>query len=176
MDKDKENNSLLTKDDIGSLETMLDQAEQLAFTLDSVLNNTSVVALMTFGGKNLLFPGDAQYGNWQSWMNSSDGAAILGNLHYYKIGHHGSHNATPKSALDKTPARAFAAHISTQNTPWPTIPFKKMLDELDQKSSGYVRSDSIPLVDVPKAPKGPPFKPQQGFTLGDFWCDYDLPL
>jgi len=175
-DKQKKKNPPLSQSEMESLDTMLDQAEQLAFTLDSVLNNTSIVALMTFGGKNLLFPGDAQYGNWQSWMNSDDGAAILGNLHYYKIAHHGSHNATPKSALDKTPAKAFAAQISTQNTPWPTIPFKKMLDELDQKSSGYVRSDSIPLADVPKAPKGPPFKPQEGFTLGDFWCDYNLPL
>lgn len=162
--------------ELKDLTELLDESEGLAFTLDSVLNNTSLVVLFSYRGKTLLFPGDAQYGNWRSWMESADGTSILSHLNYFKIAHHGSHNATPKSALDKTPEKAFAAHISTQNKPWGSIPFKKMLDELDVKASGYVRSDSIPLAGVKGAPKGPAYKETQGFTLGPFWSDYTLAL
>jgi hypothetical protein len=65
--------------------------------------------------KMLLFPGDAQVGNWLSWHRIRDwrlgaGAAprrppaasedrtlmedLLGRVAFYKVGHHGSHNAT----------------------------------------------------------------------------------
>jgi hypothetical protein len=164
----------LTRKERQELAHLLDDAEGLAFTLDKVLNNTSLVSLLSYRSKNLLFPGDAQYGNWESWMETPDGESILGHIHFFKIAHHGSHNATPKSALEKTPDKAFAAMISTQDTPWPSIPFAKMLDVLETKSSGFVRSDSIPLAGVKNAPKGPAFKPTPGFTLGPFWCDYNL--
>jgi hypothetical protein len=36
------------------LHSLLDDSEGLAFTLDNVLNNTSVVALLSYRGKNLL--------------------------------------------------------------------------------------------------------------------------
>jgi beta-lactamase superfamily II metal-dependent hydrolase len=166
----------LSARDMKDLADLLNETDGLAFTLDSVLNNTSLVTLLAFRGKKLLFPGDAQYGNWKSWMNTADGSSILGHIDYIKIAHHGSHNATPKSALDKTPDKAFAAHISTQDTPWPSIPFAKMLTELNTKASGYVRSDSIPLKSAPSAPKGPKYKKQAGFELGDFWSDYHLEL
>ncbi|HEY1629804.1 MAG TPA: MBL fold metallo-hydrolase [Rhizomicrobium sp.] len=166
----------LSADDTKDLHGMLDQSEQLAFTLDSVLNNTSVVAFMTFGGRTMLFPGDAQYGNWQSWMETPDGGSILSHAQYLKIAHHCSHNGTPKSALAKTTPKSFAAHISTQNTPWKTIPFGDILTDLDGKSSGYVRSDSIPLSSNPGAIKGPAYKATPGFTLGPFWSDYQMPL
>ena len=166
----------LSSSDIKDLEAMLDETEGLAFALDSVLNNTSIVALFTYRGKTLLFPGDAQYGNWKSWMDTADGTSILSHINYFKVAHHGSHNATPKSALDKTPDKAFAAHISTQDKPWPSIPFAKMLTELNTKASGYVRSDSIPIGSAPNAPKGPTYKALPGFTLGDFWSDYNLAL
>jgi hypothetical protein len=164
----------LTAKERKDLATLLGNVDGLAFTLDKLLNNTSLVSLLSYQGKNLLFPGDAQYGNWESWMQTADGQSILGSIHFFKIAHHGSHNATPKSALEKTPDKAFAAMISTQDTPWPSIPFDKMLQVLDQKAVGYVRSDSIPLAGVKNAPKGPAYKDMPGFKLGPFWCDYNL--
>jgi len=143
----------------------------LAFALDQAMNNTSIVTLFTFRGKQLLFPGDAQYGNWQGWMDQQGSADILAGLDFYKVGHHGSHNATPKSAIDKMTKGKFAAMMSTQNKPWPSIPFGKLEAKLNEKASGWVRSDSI---SVPKAPKGPAAKLKTGFSQGPFWYDYRL--
>jgi hypothetical protein len=50
----------------------------------------------------LLFAADAQVGNWQSWHSQTyaDGERtltardILNRVRFYKVGHHGSHNAT----------------------------------------------------------------------------------
>ena len=39
-------------------------AERLALALDSVRNNTSLVIVFRYQGRTLLFPGDAQWGNW----------------------------------------------------------------------------------------------------------------
>ena len=64
--------------------------------LDKQMNNTSVVLLMRAGSKSLLFPGDAQLENWQ-YALQSDKAALLDDVDLYKVGHHGSLNATPRS-------------------------------------------------------------------------------
>ena len=47
----------------------LDIATDLALQLDSATNNTSLVLAIEriADGKVLLFPGDAQQGNWRSW-------------------------------------------------------------------------------------------------------------
>jgi hypothetical protein len=63
--------------------------------LDSFLNNTSLILLFEIHGKKLLFPGDAQWENW-SWALSQPGIKnLLKDVVLYKVGHHGSRNATP---------------------------------------------------------------------------------
>jgi hypothetical protein len=158
------------------LRDLVDDASRLAFSLDQAMNNTSLVTLFSYRQKRLLFPGDAQYGNWQYWITTPEGEAILEHINFLKVAHHGSLNATPKSALAKMPEKGFAAMISTQNNPWPSIPFGKMLTALDQKATGVVRSDSIPVADTKKAPVGPRLKAGSDFTVGAFWCDYALAL
>jgi hypothetical protein len=70
-------------------------------TLDGVLNNTSVILLFEIGGSRLVFPGDAQLENWNYALHECDEAAAickrLADARFYKVGHHGSLNATPKS-------------------------------------------------------------------------------
>ena len=70
-------------------------------TLDQVLNNTSVVLLFQVGCHSLLFPGDAQLESWQYLLAQIKVQpalrAALENLTVYKVGHHGSLNATPKT-------------------------------------------------------------------------------
>src|SRR4051812_13955630 len=70
-------------------------------TMDSVLNNTSLILLIQIGGTTLLFPGDAQIENWSyALFNAPNHAAIrkrLAQTNVYKVGHHGSLNATPKT-------------------------------------------------------------------------------
>ena len=79
-------------------------AEQLALDLNDQTNNSSLVLAFELGkgGKVLLFAADAQRGNWVSWARRTwrDGARrvtareLLARTVLYKVGHHGSHNAT----------------------------------------------------------------------------------
>ena len=64
--------------------------------LDNQMNNTSVILLFKAGSKKLLFPGDAQLENWLYALQSPL-AAQLDDVDLYKVGHHGSLNATPKT-------------------------------------------------------------------------------
>jgi hypothetical protein len=65
--------------------------------LDQQMNNTSVILLMQIGSKKLLFPGDAQIENWQFALGQKKYIDLLKSVNLYKVGHHGSLNATPKS-------------------------------------------------------------------------------
>lgn len=83
---------------------------ELAAKLDDFRNNTSLAIAVerTADGKVLLFPADAQEGNWLSWHDApmawkaaGGGAAVtaadlLKRTVFYKVGHHSSHNATAK--------------------------------------------------------------------------------
>ena len=149
-------------------------AEGLAFALDQIVNNTSVVTLFTFAGKHLLFPGDAQYGNWESWIQQHEAKELLSEVNFYKVAHHGSLNATPKSALEGMAEKAFAAMVSTQNQPWASIPLPKLIEALSAKASGVVRSDSIRVEGAPEGPVVPQLP--EGFQQGTFWFDYFLPV
>jgi len=148
--------------------------EGLAFTIDQALNNTSVVLLLTFAGQTLLFPGDAQYGNWSAWLEQQGSDELLGSVRFYKISHHGSFNATPKSAVGKM--QNFAAMASTQNVPWASIPRLPLMKALAQQAKNrVVRSDSLPVANTNKAPKGPVIANlPEDFVKGDFWYDYIL--
>lgn len=64
--------------------------------LDNQMNNTSVILLFEVGDKTLLFPGDAQYENWMYALEQDGVAKSLAKVNVYKVGHHGSLNATPK--------------------------------------------------------------------------------
>ena len=77
----------------------------LALALDNATNNTSLAVAIELGagGKVLLFPADAQVGNWLSWRDQSwkDASGrevtvddLLARTVLYKVGHHSSHNAT----------------------------------------------------------------------------------
>ncbi len=74
-----------------------DQLLDLVRDLDSVMNNTSVILLFEVGGRKLLFPGDAQIENWSFALQNAAWKKKLADVSLYKVGHHGSLNATPKS-------------------------------------------------------------------------------
>jgi hypothetical protein len=150
----------------------------LAFALDQAKNNTSLATLLTFRGQQLLFPGDAQYGSWKFWLDQDDAESLLSSITFFKVAHHGSHNATPKDALERMNTGNFAAMVSTQNVPWDSIPRAPLMTRLgEQTENRVVRSDSLALKDRPKAPKGPVLKTlPAGFQQGDFWYDYLIKL
>jgi hypothetical protein len=65
--------------------------------LDKQMNNTSLILHFKVGSKSLLFPGDAQWENWQYALSKEKYRALLKDVDLYKVGHHGSRNATPHS-------------------------------------------------------------------------------
>jgi len=77
------------------------QLLELVRFVDSALNNTSVILLFEVGDQKLLFPGDAQIENWQYVLDKAktdpEIKKLLTETTLYKVGHHGSRNATPKS-------------------------------------------------------------------------------
>lgn len=92
----------------------VDAAEGLALRLNDEVNNTSLVLALELPrtGKVLLFTGDAQRGSWISWgkleWQTKRGRVtardLLARTVLYKVGHHGSHNAT----LNGRPGDGFA--------------------------------------------------------------------
>ncbi len=73
----------------------------LVRALDDAMNNTSLILLFEVGSKKFLFPGDAQLENWSYALKDSPEAVknqeLLSGTDFYKVGHHGSLNATPKT-------------------------------------------------------------------------------
>jgi hypothetical protein len=180
VDYQESANRPLTDESEKELREMLtdNSLDGLAFALDSAKNNTSLVTLFIYRGHYLLFAGDAQYGNWKSWLDR-EGDDILPNIGFLKVAHHGSHNAMPKDALEKMTTGKFAAMVSTQSTPWDSIPRVPLMERLDEQTKKQtVRSDWIKVADAPNplpnsAPVEPPNDPV-GFSKGEFWYDYEL--
>ena len=170
-----------------------------ASLVDGTLNNQSLVVLFTVKGKKLLFVGDAQWGNWSYWLYGKEvkgqapaivdrAAKILGSIDFYKVGHHGSTNATPIPAVGAMP-KSFAAMCSTETgypskkrtygsiakkTEVPRIPLMEALEK--QSGKRLVRSDWIKVGDAVASPEaqGQLAKLPTGFSAGDVYIDYVL--
>lgn len=97
------------------------QLLQIVRMLDKAMNNTSVILLFRVGSKSLLFPGDAQIENWRFALSDKDNLKLLSGVNVYKVGHHGSLNATPKTlwegfknkSKDKTDKKRLLSLMST---------------------------------------------------------------
>lgn len=153
-------------------------AEQLALKLNTGVNNTSLVIAFELpeSGRVLLFVGDAQRGNWVSWDDKPcvvDGRTVtarelLGRTMLYKVGHHGSHNATLAGELDSdhpnlswigaekfgdefvAMINAVNAWAMTNNPPW-RHPLPSIAEALHEKALGRVfQTDRKPV-----KPRGP---------------------
>ena len=138
---------------------------------DNSLNNQSLVVLFTFGGKTMLFAGDAQWGNWANFLFGGPigtpghtgltkrAQDILSNLDFYKVGHHGSTNATPKDVVDAIGQRCVAMCSTAigaygkekSNSEVPRLP---LIAALDAKTGQHLaRSDQVAVGDIAADPK-----------------------
>jgi hypothetical protein len=79
------------------------------------MNNTSVILAFNVKGHVLLFPGDAQIENWRYALSKKSARAWLAKTRFYKVGHHGSLNATPKSLWNLFEHRADGAVKAMQS-------------------------------------------------------------
>lgn len=136
---------------------------ELALQLDSYTNNTSLALAIELvdDGRVLLFPADAQLGNWQSWHGYTfkvregqttrevKAADLLARTVFYKVGHHSSHNATARGeGLELMERDDLVAMIPVDEAvalkkrpPW-VMPAKALYKRLLEKTQGrVVRSD-----------------------------------
>lgn len=114
----------------------------VAVALDKAVNGTSLMLILEVAGTFFLFPGDAQWGTWNAAMQDPEWKQMMKNLAFYKIGHHGSHNATPKDFVDEVMADGICAMASTlTRAVWPDIPRIPLLDRLAQKKVNVARTD-----------------------------------
>jgi beta-lactamase superfamily II metal-dependent hydrolase len=118
--------------------------DAMAMVLDKALNGTSLVLVIQVGNAMLLFPGDAQWGTWR--LALANHADLLKSVTFYKVGHHGSHNATPRDFVDQylgasgQPVQLMISVNPTDN--WPSVPKQELLDAFQQKKGCKVaRSD-----------------------------------
>jgi ribonuclease BN (tRNA processing enzyme) len=123
------------------------QLLEIVRTLDQQMNNTSLILLFEVFGKKLLFPGDAQIENWSyAFEDAPDAAktrALLAGVDVYKVGHHGSLNATPKKGLwenfrkrDKGLVTVLSTMRGKHGNPrsHTEVPRKTLLTELEERS------------------------------------------
>jgi beta-lactamase superfamily II metal-dependent hydrolase len=152
-----------------------------AAVVGHAVNNLSVVLLLEWRGRRLLFTGDAE------WSEAHKGAVHIGSsngswnvmwqerkadlslpLDFYKIGHHGSENATPwtpkdhpineimdkllpKPAAGEAP-QAYAVASTQRTARWPTIPNAALLEEIGKR----VANTRTEYVEGSKSPKAVP--------------------
>ena len=116
--------------------------------LDGQMNNTSLIVLFEAKGKKLLFPGDAQIENWRYALSESKDSARnlarLADVDFYKVGHHGSLNATPRKLLwgnfKKRKGRELKTVVSTmtgkhgKTTSKTEVPRRTLIDALESGS------------------------------------------
>jgi len=119
--------------------------------LDEHINNTSLVLLFKFGKLNMLFPGDAEVASWEQISTTESDGSVLENkvvieklkkVNIYKVGHHGSNNATPKKSLWRhmTDTRAdddtLHCLLSTQSTRFKNaIPNKNLFKAMSKATN-----------------------------------------
>jgi len=151
-------------------------AEELALMLNKGINNTSLVLAfeLVASKKVLLFIGDAQRGNWKSWTTEKSEhdkidlvRDLLSRTVLYKVGHHGSHNATLNGSTEADYpclpwmgqgkyAAEFTAMITAVNDwamhvkpkPW-VHPLPSIKAALVEKTAGRVFQIDTPTVAKP---------------------------
>ena len=163
-------------------------------------------AFTTFRGKNLLFVGDAQWGNWENFLYggaygtpghtalTDKAKSILGQIDFYKVGHHGSTNANPIPAIAALNPQC-ASMCSTESgddkdgypvrkRPYGTVdkgtevPRIKLMQEMEKKTKNrLVRSDWLKVSEAPATTEaqGELAALPADFSTGSVSVDYVFP-
>ena len=159
-------------------------AVDLALQLDGRTNNTSLVIALEIvaSGRVLLFAADAQIGNWKSWPDvafaaTNDSPAKTGDdlvrrTVFYKVGHHGSRNATRRAALEQMDRANLVAFNPTDESlagrvGWKDFPAPKTSKRIRELTSGrFFPSDAAWIKDPSQ-----PTPVEKGGALVDFHID-----
>ncbi len=114
----------------------------IAASLEGAVNGTSLMIMFQIGKAYLFFPGDAQNGTWQTALNDAEWRTLLTKTNFYKVGHHGSHNATPKEFVFDVLTADFKAMIPVYPIKkFDKIPKETLVAKLLEKTKDIIRSD-----------------------------------
>ena len=136
----------------------LQAGSALALRMDKGINNTSLVLAFELpDGRVLLFPGDAQLGNWESWHDEDlsfqsrkaggqriTARDLLARTVFYKVAHHGSHNATAQDLglelMTHSDLMAFipVSHQMALENKWSRIPLPGLVRRLRERAKDRV--------------------------------------
>jgi hypothetical protein len=168
-------------------------------------NKSLVLAIEMVASRNvLLIVGEPQVGNWMSWLdrvwtvqeenNETRTVRVLDLFNrtvLYKVGHHGSHNATLKTnGLERMIHDDLVAMIpvnsqtareqSNVNNPdgW-EMPAHKLFESLTTRTGGRILSADKPLPTAAELAALSPAEQQAflsaaKFTAGDLWMDWEI--
>ncbi|WP_235298007.1 ComEC/Rec2 family competence protein [Portibacter marinus] len=125
-------------------------AGNLALRMNSLTNNLSLALAIEFeeSGKVMLFPGDAEFGSWESWhkikwpVPDLTTEKLLNRTVFYKVAHHLSHNGTAASlGLEMMTHEDLVAmatlDFSNISNGWKsTMPNRQIIKELLKRTKG----------------------------------------
>jgi beta-lactamase superfamily II metal-dependent hydrolase len=162
----------ITGTDLGSIVSAgRTNALGLAVALEQAVNGTSLMLSFECGDLNLLFAGDAQWGTWDRALADPRKADHLERTTLYKVGHHGSHNATPRRFVEQLLGRAECALVSVAPTTipsWSDLPRAPLLQALADHCA-VLRSDQPGAQTVVGKPLAITRAPD------DLWVEVSLP-
>lgn len=156
--------------------------------LDSATNN-AIVALaieVVATGEVLLFPADAQVGNWLSWHHLTWQAGgkevttpdLLSRTVFYKVGYQGSGNATLKAkGLEMMTSPKLVAfipvdHVMAVSKRWGNMRLPSLTDDLKLRCAGRLLR-----IDDPAAPDGTGISAGgTGGPFGALFYEWSMPL
>lgn len=147
----------------------LNSAGSLALRLNSHINNTSLAMAIEFqdSKKVLLFPGDAEYGSWESWHEIEKWKPkketekhfvedLLNRTVFYKVGHHLSYNGTALQKgimmMERNDLVAMATLDRRRiSKGWKsTMPNKFLMQELIKRTQGkFFLMDEFEITNAP---------------------------
>ena len=136
------------------LDWLVSGAGNLALRVNTGINNLSLAMAIEFeeSGRVMLFPGDAEFGSWESWHQIEWAEQGQNNKHltedllnrtvFYKVAHHLSHNGTAKekglkmmTSSDLTAMATLDFEVISSN--WKsTMPNRGILKDLIHKTKG----------------------------------------
>ena len=176
----------------------LQSAAHLALQVDNAINNTCLVLAFELieTEEVLLFVGDAQVGNWQSWMGLEftigkgndrrkvSTQELLARTAFYKVGHHGSGNATLRAGLEAMTSEELVAAIPTdekfarEKKGW-EMPAPKLWKALGEKTKGRILRadpglDAIPTQKPENISRAAWDRFRRAVTQDPLFVDYEL--
>jgi beta-lactamase superfamily II metal-dependent hydrolase len=121
-----------------------------AALLEQVVNNTSVFFVLDVHGTHFVFPGDSQQGAWDHVLDDAASCELVQDAVFYKIGHHGSHNGTPRRYIEDVLQGEAHAML-----PWGLVKrWKDTIPKIELLKALHARHHVVTRADAPVAQPG----------------------